>query len=195
MIATRSIGRLAAAAVLVAAATVVSFGSPVGAVGSTTTTTEAPEVYPTGSLVDNGDGTVTLTYANIDSDNRKDVYVIFAATGSTCADDVYNMVNGTTLIISTNNFDVAATATASPMLIQAGATVVSFPGFPTSPNPALSTLSAGEYQTCLYADAGEDPDTGYTGYALLSSAPLAISAAPAPAPAPAPEPVVPAYTG
>ena len=196
MIATRTIGRLAAAAVLVAAATVVSFGSPVGAVGSTTTTTLAPDVYPTGSLVDNGDGTVTLTYANVDPNadagEEKNVYVIFAAANSTCADAVYDMVNGTTLIISTSNFGVAATATASPMLIQAGATVVSFPGYPTSPNPALSTLSAGEYQTCLYADAGPDSDTGY---ALLSSAPLAISAAPAPAPAPAPEPVVPAYTG
>jgi hypothetical protein len=191
MIATRSIGRLAAAAVLVAAATVVSFGSPVGAVGSTTTTTLAPDVNPTGSLVDNGDGTVTLTYANIDSSNNKDVFVIFAAANSTCSDAVYDMVNATTLIISSSNFGVAVTATASPMLIKAGTAVVSFPGYPTSPTPVVSTLPAGEYQTCLYANT-DDPESE-TGYVLLSSAPLAISAAPAPAPAP--EPVVPAYTG
>jgi hypothetical protein len=191
MIATRSIGRLAAAAVLVAAATVVSFGSPVGAVGSTTTTTLAPDVNPTGSLVNNGDGTVTLTYANIDSNNNKDVYVIFAAANSTCAASVYEMVNGTTLIISTNNFGAGVTTTASPMLIQAGNAVVSFPGFPTSPTAVLSTLPAGEYQTCLYANT-DDPESE-TPYVLISSAALAISAAPAPAPAP--EPVVPAYTG
>jgi hypothetical protein len=202
MISTRTIGRLAAAAVLVATTTVVAFGSPAGAEDPTTTTVDpsttteaptttlAPDVYPTGSLVDNGDGTVTLTYANVDPNadggEVKDVYVIFAPTGATCAADPISMVNDETLILSTaSSF---SNITASPMLIQAGTAVVSIPGFPTNPAVVPSTLPAGTYQTCLYGSSAEDP-----GFALLSSAPLAISAAPAPAPAP--EPVVPAYTG
>jgi len=194
MISTRTIGRLAAAAVLVATTTVVAFGSPAGAEDPTTTTVDpsttteaptttlAPDVYPTGSLVDNGDGTVTLTYANVDPnpDNVKDVFVIFAPTGATCAADPESMVNAETLVMSTA--EGFSNITASPMLIQAGTAVVSFPGFPAVGEPVPSTLPVGSYQTCLFGTSAD-------GYALLSSAALAVGAAPAP------EPVAPAYTG
>ena len=190
MMTKRTVGSLSVAGLLVTAAILVSLGSPAGAAGPTTTTeapttttTAAPDVYPTGSLVDNGDGTVTLTYADVDSENSKDVYVIFAASGSVCAADPLEMVSGATLFLTTaTGF---SNITASPMLIQAGTSVLSLVGYPF-PDPVSTTLPAGDYETCLYAEAE-------SGYALLSSAPMAVGVAPAPAPAP--EPVAPAYTG
>lgn len=187
MISTRTIGRLAAAAVLVATTTVVAFGSPAGAQDPTTTTeapttTLAPEVYPTGSLVNNGDGTVTLTYAHVTEQHN--VYVIFAPVNTTCAVDPQTMLTAQTLFLATS--PEYSNITASPMLIQAGTAAWSFPGLPTAEGPVESTLPAGSYQTCLYGDTAQD-------FGLLSSAAMEVGAVPAPAPAPAP--VVPAYTG
>ncbi len=188
MIATRTIGRLAAAAVLVATVTVVSLGSPAGAEdptttttteAPTTTTTEAPVVYPTGSLVSNGDGTVTLTYANSDAG---DLYVFFLPTSGTCGDDPSTTFRNDMFVLS-NSSSLGQSLSPSPMVIGVGAAVVTLPNYPTAFDIVPSTLPEGAYKTCLYASSAE-------AYSLLSSAVLEIAPAP-----PAPEPVVPAYTG
>jgi hypothetical protein len=177
MIPMRSFARLAAATALVAGAFFVVPGSPAGAVEPTTT---IPPVA-TGSLVDNGDGTATLTYADLDTLSGRLLNLVFLPSGATCGAAPQDSFSATSLILSSQ----AVGFPASPMLISTATSVISFPEWPGS-LPKLVTLPAGDYQSCLYLSADA------SGFALTSSARLTIAES---APEPEPEPVAPAYTG
>lgn len=174
MIPMRSFARLVAATALVAAAFIVAPSSPVGAVEPTTTI--PPD--PTGSLVDNGDGTATLTYANVETEGGRLLQVVFLPSGASCGASPVASYSVNSLVLTSQLPDFPA----SPMLISTATTVLSYPNWPNT-LPELVTLPAGEYATCLYLTVGPQ-------FELSSSAPITIVGS-----APAPEPVTPAYTG
>lgn len=180
MIPMRSFARLAAATALVAGAFLIAPGSPAGAVEPTTT---IPPVA-TGSLVDNGDGTATLTYADLDTGSGRILMLVLLPSGATCGAEPQDSFSATSLILSSQ----AVGFPASPILISTATSVISFPEWPGS-LPAPVTLPAADYQSCLYIS------TDGSEIALTSSAPITIAeSAPEPEPV-APEPVAPAYTG
>jgi len=180
MIPMRTFTRLAAATALVVGAFFVVPGSTAGAVEPTTTTTIPP--VATGSLVDNGDGTATLTYADLDTPSGRILTLVLLPSGATCGAAPQDSFSATSLILSSQAVGVAG-LTASPMLISTANSMLSFPEWPGS-LPVPVTLPAADYQSCLYLSAEA------TGFALASSAPITIGGS-----APAPEPVAPAYTG
>ena len=126
----------------------------------------------------NPDGTMTLTYADVDNATGRDIDVLLLTGVTSCPTDL------DAAVASPNaNFWVTSaggqTLPGSPMVIGPGtpAGVLA----PSTP-PALGVIAPGSYQACLYFDAGE-------GAVLQQS--LAVSLVPVPGP----EPVSPAFTG
>lgn len=139
-----------------------------------------PPVYVSASMASNPDGTMTLTYANVDNATDRDIDVLLLTGVTSCptdSGDAYVSPNAK-FVVSSNG---AEALPASPMLIGPGTSAgVLAPPAP----PALGVIAPGSYLACLYYDAG-------TGQVLQQS--LAVSLVPAPAPVP--EPVTPAFTG
>ena len=139
-----------------------------------------PPVYVSGSMASNPDGTMTLTYANVDDATGRDIDVLLLTGVTSCptdSGDAYVSPNAK-FVVSSNGGEALP---ASPMLIGPGTSAgVLAPPAP----PALGVIAPGSYLACLYYDAG-------SGLALQQS--LAVSLVPAPVPVP--EPVTPAFTG
>ncbi|MEI7622509.1 MAG: hypothetical protein WCJ88_03045 [Actinomycetes bacterium] len=139
-----------------------------------------PPVFVSASMASNPDGTMTLTYANVDNADGRDIDVLLLTGVTSCptdSGDAYVSPNAK-FVVSSNGGEALP---ASPMLIGPGTSAgVLAPPAP----PALGVIAPGSYLACLYYDAG-------SGSALQQS--LAVSLVPAPAPVP--EPVTPAFTG
>ena len=139
-----------------------------------------PPVYVSGSMASNPDGTMTLTYANVDNATGRDIDVLYFTGVTSCpADggDAYDSPNAKFLVTSNSGEALPA----SPMIIGPGtsAGVLAPPAA-----PVLGVIAPGSYLACLYYDTG-------TGLVLKQS--LAVSLVPTPVPEP--EPVVAAFTG
>lgn len=148
------------------------------------------------SVVDNGDGTMTLTYSNVDLEAGEFVVVFLFAAGSTCPADADTAANDPTQpFVLTNSNDLPLPP--SPVVIGPGtpAYKLEFPSF------VSATITPADYEVCLYFPSDE------SGIASLQQS-LAVSLQePAPtttttvAPTttttapPAPKPVTPAFTG
>jgi hypothetical protein len=127
---------------------------------------------PSGSIVDNGNGTATVTYSG-------DVLVYLLSAGSTCP-DLGNIAGPYEYVLSRENPPQAALA-ASPALIEDG-TMAMTSGGPRS-------IAAGTYQACMYA--GNGPSA-----ALVSDLEVNIGqVAPTTTTTSGTDPVVPAFTG
>jgi len=126
---------------------------------------------PSGSLVDNGNDTATVTYSG-------DVLVFLLSEGSTCPDP--NTIAGAyEYVLSGDNPPQAALA-ASPALIEDGTMAMTSGG--------ARAIAAGTYQACMYP-------SGPAG-ALLSGLEVNIGqVAPTTTTAPGTDPVAPAFTG
>jgi len=138
---------------------------------------------PSGSIVDNGDGTATATYSG-------NVLIYLLTAGSTCADPIVGGSDYEYMLTGENPPQAALAA--SPALIDAGTMAM------TSSGP--TAIAAGTYQACMYAGTGQ-------GAALLLGlevnlgqvAPTTTSTTSAPGSStttsPAGDPVVPAFAG
>jgi hypothetical protein len=124
---------------------------------------------PSGSIVDNGNGTATATYTG-------DVDLYLLTAGSTCPDPHSGNLNSV-YILSTQNPPQQALA-ASPALIQVGTPAM------TSGPP--TPVAAGTYQACMYP-------SGPAG-ALLSGLEVNIGQV-APTTTAGTDPVVPVFAG
>jgi hypothetical protein len=126
---------------------------------------------PSGSIVDNGNGTATATYTG-------DVDLYLLTAGSTCPDPQSGNLNSV-YILSTQNPPQQALA-ASPALIQVGT--------PAMTGNGPRTIAAGAYQACMYP--------GVPAGALLSGLEVNIGqVAPTTTTTSGTDPVVPAFTG
>ena len=91
---------------------------------------------PSGTIIDNGDGTATVTYANLDGDGG--IFLCEASvTVESCA------FNTATYGLTSNLF----TLTPSPVTVQAGMTI-------SLPNSATTTLPTGTWTIVLISDFG-----------------------------------------
>jgi len=125
---------------------------------------------PSGSIVDNGNGTATVTYSG-------NVFITLLSAGSTCADPYVGSASYE-YMLSGENPPQAALA-ASPALIEAGTMAM------TNGGPAA--IAAGTYQACIYPG---------NGGALLSGLEVNIGqVAPTTTTTSGTDPVVPAFTG
>ena len=134
---------------------------------------------PTGSLTDNQDGTMTVTYTGA-------IIGFMLPSGSVCAEVMPAMPPADTEFIFTPQGPSGAALAASPAIISVGTMVL------TMANPDPTPLAAGQYQTCLYQSLGG------AGGALLSSLAISIgqvSPTTAPTTAPVTDPIRPSFTG
>lgn len=92
---------------------------------------------PSGSIVDNGDGTATATYSG-------DVLIYLLTAGSTCPDP--NTVGGAYQYVLSGQNPPQAALAASPALIQAGTMAMT--------SVRATAIAAGTYQACMYAGSG-----------------------------------------
>ena len=134
---------------------------------------------PTGSLTDNGDGTMTVTYTGA-------IVGFMLPSGSVCAEVMPAMPPADTEFIFTPQGPAGASLAASPAIISVGTVVLTM----TSPDP--TPLTAGAYQTCMY-QALSGP-----GGMLLSSLAISIgqvTPTTVPTTVPTTDPVTPTFTG
>jgi hypothetical protein len=92
---------------------------------------------PSGSIVDNADGTFTATYTG-------DINIYLFPAGTPC-DDPFTGFNQNTRYILSNMGPGLAALAASPALIQAGTFAITGGG-PPIPTP----IAAGSYEACMY---------------------------------------------
>ena len=106
-----------------------------------------------GSMVDNNDGTMTLTWSAVPTDptQTSGVWLWFLAADSTCG------VDPSLFWFMKNQNNISNNLVASPLLISEG--TLAMDG--TSPSNAAAPITAGTYTACLYVDAlfGLDPVT------------------------------------
>ena len=107
----------------------------------------------TGSMVDNNDGTMTLTWSAVPTDptQTSGVWLWFLAADSTCG------VDPSLFWFMKNQNNILNNLVASPLLISEGTLAIDG----TSPSNAAAPITAGTYTACLYVDAlfGLDPVT------------------------------------
>ena len=123
----------------------------------------------TSSFVANGDGTITVTYANADILNSQNAYLVFLSSTATCPVAFDGQGPG-------YGFQTEVNMPASPAVIGVGSNSITLP---SSISPTFAPLPAGVYQVCLY-----QPDT--LGDMVLKQAQLVTLGA---------EPVTPSFTG
>ncbi|MBU3700812.1 MAG: hypothetical protein FGM58_02030 [Acidimicrobiia bacterium] len=142
-------------------------------------------VYPpiTGSMVDNGDGTLTLTYANASNDYSQELFLFVLAAGSTCPPDLTTATSLTNFYVlsSQDSFALFAPLPASPVVVGPGTNMAKFTSITEVPSAAVLPLTS--FQACLFLTTLIEG--GGTDILLAQS--LAI------APGVAPQP--PVYTG
>lgn len=142
-----------------------------------------PPVYASGTMSSNPDGTLSLTYADVNEDDGRSLDLVLLPGVTTCPSDVADAygATGVKYVISSNSGGgLFVTLTASPMVIGAGTNAgIVVTGAP----PVLGNILTGSYQACLYFD------NDGTGVALQQSLPASL------VPVVEPEPVSPAFTG
>lgn len=128
---------------------------------------------PTGSLTDNGNGTMTVTYAG-------SVVGFLFPSGSICADPLTDPSKAS--FVLSPMAPPGGQLAASPAVIAVGTPLLGL--VDSTPIP----VTAGSYQACLYET------TGGADEPLLSSLAIKLGEV-APAPAPTPDPITPTFTG
>lgn len=157
--------RRAAVALAIATPALVSGATPAGAVA-------------TASMVDNGNGSITITYAGTVAlgDN---VVVAFRDPSATCS--AYSVVPY--LYLMDANGEIGATMPGSPAVVTAGTVAQS--SVSQGPEPIVD----GSYRVCVILTDPTNPQ----GDSLAGD--LVVTIGNLQAPAPNPPPVTPAYTG
>ena len=128
---------------------------------------------PSGSLTDNGNGTMTVTYSG-------SIIGFLFPSGSTCADPSVGSANAD--FIFSPQAPAGGQLAASPAVIAVGTPLMGMGG------PTPIPVTAGAYQACLYESLGSP------GGALLSSLAVTIGQV-TPTTVPTPDPIAPAFTG
>ena len=135
----------------------------------------------TASMVDDGNGSLVVTYANLNSDFSQEIYVVLLSGVTTCPDAVNPYSDTGFGLQSSMDFPD------SPMVIGVGTSAILLPLPVGSFEPVFAPVTAGEYLGCLYTTVDYDQ-------VLFQSLPVSIFP-PIPAPIPAPEPATPVFTG
>lgn len=133
------------------------------------------------SMVDNGNGTLTLTW-NANSDFSQFVSILFFSGLTTCPENPGGaVVTFSGYGLQSNSESFGAGMPPSPAIIGVGTEAFVLPFVPSdSFVPAVGPITAGQYLSCLYVSNDD-------GGALVQSMPMGIGIVP--------EPVVPAFTG
>ena len=133
------------------------------------------------SMVDNGNGTLTLTW-NANSDFSQFVSLLFFSGLTTCPENPSEAgVTFSGYGLQSGSESFGAGMPPSPAIIGVGTEAFVLPFVPSeSFVPAVGPITAGQYLSCLYIPNDE-------GQALVQSMPMGIGIVP--------EPVVPAFTG
>jgi hypothetical protein len=148
----------------------------------------------TGSMVDNGDGTMTITWATPSQGDQ--VALNFFASGTTCPSNSSPFGSPMYLTGTTNSMPLPppgssepAVLTASPTLLSVGTTVNEWL------NEEDAQITAGSYVACLYLDlAGGASQTLEITFAVAAPTTTTTTASPTTTTAAA-SPVTPAFTG
>ena len=133
------------------------------------------------SMVDNGNGTLTVTW-NADSDFSQLVMLLFLSGTTTCPENPSEaVVTFSGYGLQSDSFDFGAGLPPSPAIIGVGTEAFVLPFVP-SPSfvPTVGPITTGQYLSCLYLPNDD-------GAVLVQSMPMGIGIVP--------EPVVPAFTG
>lgn len=142
-------------------------------------------VYPpvTGSMVDNGDGSLTLTYANTSAEFTQELYLLILAAGSTCPPNLGAASSLTNFyaLSSQDSVQLFLPLPASPLVVGPGTTMLKFASL--SSVPSVEVLPLTSFEACLLLTT---PIVGVGTDVLLSQS---LRTAPGPAPQP------PAFTG
>ena len=154
-------------------------GSGSAAIGFMATAQDRPAItftinfpMPSGSLTDNGNGTMTVTYSG-------SIIGFLLPSGSVCA---------ASLTVGPSNYNYILAPDAPPGGQLAASPAVIAVGTPLmAAGPTPVPVTAGNYQACLYEGVGP-------GGPLLSSLAVAIGTV-TPTTAPSGDPVAPAFTG
>ncbi len=162
--------RIAAAGLLAVSALTIFGASPASAAA-------------TGSLVDNGDGTATLTYSGVTTGDN--VVLLGLPSGTTCTAQTGPF--NATFFLATDPLAPGGAMPANPMTIQAG-TSAYLTGTPSGP----LTIAAGTYNLCVQNLISQQGPTvlQQLQVTLGSVAPTTTTTT-----APAADPVAPAFTG
>ena len=163
--------RIALAALLAVSALTVFGASPASAAA-------------TGSLVDNGDGTATLTYSG--QTLNENISVLGLPSGTTCT--TQSRPPSATFFLTSDTQAPGGAMPSNPFTIQVGTTAYTV--FGGSPGPV--TIAAGSYNFCVQSyDVGTQVVTviQQLEVTLGSVAPTTTTTAPAA------DPVTPAFTG
>lgn len=130
------------------------------------------------SMVDNGNGTLTVTW-NANSDFSQLVYIFFFSGLTTCpADPTEAALTSSGFALQSDTLGLGGSLPPSPAIIGVGTEAFILP-LVSSP-PPVGPMTAGQYLSCLYVPNDEGP-------VLVQSMPMGIGIVP--------EPVVPAFTG
>ncbi len=138
----------------------------------------------TGSLVDNGNGTATLTYAGVAAGDN--VVVLGLPSGTSCT--TATSPSGATFFLSSDAQAPGGAMPASPLTIEAG-----MAAFSTNPSPGPVTIAAGTYNLCIHNVVNGNPMV----ITVLDELEVTLGAV-APTTtttAPAADPVAPSFTG
>ena len=169
---TRSV-RMAVASALFVSAAVLFAASPANAIG-------------TGTMVDNGDGSMTVTWAV--TGQMDSVILIFYPSGGTCPQSP-NPV-GTSFSILGGVAIVGVALGPSPTLLSVGSSVRSG-GLP----PLEMQIPAGSFVACLYGGDGVAPPSLSQSLAITFAVVAPTTTTTSTTTAPAADPVAPAFTG
>ncbi len=168
--------RLAVAGLLAVSALTIFGASPASAVA-------------TASMVDNGNGSITVTYSGtVAGPTGFDVVLLFLSEGATCPVNAYPNSYLFNLYVNEGGPVMAA----SPATIGVGTSVM-------GPNgPQAIPLTTGNYQACLYTqDIGPNDYTnaGSLAVTIGQVTPTTTTTTTTTTTAPAADPVAPAFTG
>lgn len=131
-------------------------------------------VYPpvTGSIVDNGDGSLTLTYANTSVEFSQDLFLLVLAAGSTCPPDLAGAISLTDFyaLSSQDSFQVFLPLPASPVVVGPGTTMLKFASLTSA--PSTEALSLTSFEACLFlTTSNAGAGSGITLSQSLTTAP------------------------
>jgi hypothetical protein len=116
----------------------------------------------TASMVDNGNGSITVTYSGVvPGSNGFDVVLAFMSQGATCPVNAYPNPNLFSLYANSMGGGAPVMA-ASPATIGVGTSVM-------GPNgPGAVPLTSGNYQACLYTQVNSGANITYTNAGSLA---------------------------
>lgn len=169
------LGRLAAAAVLVASGATFAFAAPTGA------EVNSLVVPATGSIVDNGDGTVNVSYSG-------EVVLFLQAAGSVCAADL-SAPPQFVYVSDSGSPPGPAPLPASPYVLSASTSMYRSGSGGIQGN--VEPVTAGNYQACMF-DILASSQLASVAVSIGQAAPTTTTTTTT---APGTDPVAPAFTG